>query len=738
VSRFQRSAVLALLLIFLGAHLICLATTLEDLDSINFALGVRHYDVAQHQPHPPGYPVFIAFAKVSTGVLRALRVDAAPARGLAVLSALSGTAAIPAVFLLFQRLGERYGRALPRPPRLAWWTAFVASASPLYWFTAVRPLSDMTGFCASMWAMALVVGHPRLRHLFAGAFAAAIAVGIRSQSAVLTLPLLVAVLIARREGRAFVGAAAAFAIGVALWAIPLLIATGGLTPYLHALGTQAGEDFSGVAMLWTHHTARLAAFALINTFVWPWDLWLGIGIAVLAAIGAVRLIWRAPRLAAMLFVAFAPYAVFHLLFQETVTIRYALPLLPVAAYAALSALEIGPALLLPTGASAIAAVSLALAVPASVLYAREGAPVFRAFDDITTTAHGGERVDAIGIHASIKRPALWDTPILPAPVLTGRHGEEWLSLVQYWRKSPAGRVWFVADPDRTDLQLFDPHARELVRAYSWGFVQPPFVGGARPGDVNWYRMKSPGWMLDRGWSITAEIGGITAQQNAGPQITPATALLKRRGGDLSVILGGRDLGSTGHVPLVVSIDHAVVRSTEIAPGFFVDRFTVPASALNGSSEYATLTVDARNGANAAVSLEQFDAEPRGVPMVAYDTGWHEPEYDSGTGRSWRWASETSALWVRPVGRSVTLHLTGESPLRYFKAAPHVRVLVDGQEAAAFDPAADFTERIVLPADALQRADGRITIESSKFFVPAANGAADQRHLALRIYSLTVE
>ena len=40
---------------------------------------------------------------------------------------------------------------------------------------------------------------------------------------------------------------------------------------------------------------------------------------------------RAPRVLALIAVASVPYAVFHLLFQETVTIRYALPLVPLVA-----------------------------------------------------------------------------------------------------------------------------------------------------------------------------------------------------------------------------------------------------------------------------------------------------------------------------------------------------------------------------------------------------------------------
>jgi hypothetical protein len=66
------------------------------------------------------------------------------------------------------------------------------------------------------------------------------------------------------------------------------------------------------------------------------------------------------------------------------------------------------------------------------------------------------------------------------------------------------------------------------------------------------------------------------------------------------------------------------------------------------------------------------------------------------------------------------------------------VLVGDREIATFDPASDFDQAITLPADLLERANGQVVIESSKFFVPSASGAADQRHLSLRIYRVGVE
>src|SRR5206468_3817603 len=114
-------------------------------------------------------------------------------------------------------------------------------------------------------------------------------------------------------------------------------------------------------------------------------------------------------------------------------------------------------------------------------------------------------------------------------------------------------------------------------------------------------------------------------------------------------------------------------------------------------------------------------------------------YDPRTARSWRWAAEKATLWVRPVGRDVALTLSGESPLRYFDSAPAVTVSVGDREVARFSAFADFTQQIVLPADALAAADGHVVIASEKFFVPAdRDGSPDKRHLALRIYSYSVQ
>src|SRR3954452_3302163 len=80
-----------------------LPASLEDLDSINFALGLRQFDVARHQPHPPGYPLYIALGKAVHGVVP--REETA----LALVSVVAVALGVVAIGRLFRRLDPADG-----------------------------------------------------------------------------------------------------------------------------------------------------------------------------------------------------------------------------------------------------------------------------------------------------------------------------------------------------------------------------------------------------------------------------------------------------------------------------------------------------------------------------------------------------------------------------------------------------------------------------------------------------
>jgi hypothetical protein len=745
-----RRGLAAIAVLFLAAHLVSLPRTLDDIDSINFALGVRDFDVAHHQPHPPGYPLFIALGRISTAMLRLAGVASPEVRGLALWSAIAGSLIVVLIFRLFHDFDEDRTRALI--------AAMLTAACPLFWFTALRPLSDLSGLTvalASMTAVAAVGSanpkasslRTRERLLLAGAFIAGLAAGFRSQTAILTLPLLAAVLFFERStipNRIRLLACAAVIAGVICWAIPMIVATGGPSAYIAALGSQAGEDFSGVVMLSTHPTPRVAMLVLLNTFVLPWDSPVLAGIMIaLAASGFLVLLARAAKTLVIVLLAFGPYAVFHILLQETVTTRYALPLVIPISYFVAATLVSAHRYVAAMTASALVVYALVFAVPAGIAFGRQPSPVFAMLDRMDAARDSGA---IVGMHRRVfsesRRARQWSG--LPhGTLLAAPHDYEWLEMTRAWREGLDGQTWFVADPHRTDLVLIDALAR-TTKSFRWPFKKSTYVGGARPDEMDWHVYDAPGWFLEQGWALTPEVAGITERDGWGPHRRPSIGWIRRRPGGVIMLIGGRHLGAATDPPvkLVAAVGDRVATTVTLTAGFFLHFETLPAGTLAGSDRFARLTVRAESttaGPTPRVGLEQFNVQDPDVVQFGFDDGWYEPEYNPETARSWRWMSERAVLRVHHAGRSVTLQITGESPMRYYRSAPVVSVTVGGRRLAEMRPTTDFSMTVNVPGDLLTSSDGRVVVESSEMFIPGdREGSADRCHLALRIYNVSVK
>ena len=131
--------------VWLALHLPFLAPSLEDIDSINFALGLHHFDPGLHQPHPPGYPVFIATGRIALALIHLLASGRAYTRAdalaLAIWSAIGGTVAIVAAGVLFREMTSDEAEA----GETGLCGAAIVAATPLFWLTGLRPMSDMLG-----------------------------------------------------------------------------------------------------------------------------------------------------------------------------------------------------------------------------------------------------------------------------------------------------------------------------------------------------------------------------------------------------------------------------------------------------------------------------------------------------------------------------------------------------------------------------------------------------------------
>jgi len=746
------AASLGLALVFLALHLPYVPSSLEDLDSINFALGVRQFDVAHHQPHPPGYPVYIALGKL----VHAAVPD--EARALTLLSIVAGALGAVAMAALFGRL--------PGVGRSTWVPVALGLTSPLYWFTAARPLSDMPGLAAALAVQALTLSVATTRGLCVAAFSAGLATGIRSQVAWLTLPLLALRAVgAWGSGLAAntpltaspqplaptpvtaspkpLAPAAAFVAGLLVWAIPLVMLTGGPSGYWHALFDQGAEDLGNIQMLWTRHGARDIADALYYAFVAPWAAWPFAAIVLVCAGLGIVWLWRHERrVLPVLAIAFGPYLILDVLFQETFTSRYALPLVVPLAYLAASGLRWAPAQAVWLLAIPIAMYGAHIGGRSIAAYAQQKAPAFRLLDDMkrAAAATGARPVLAPDRRESfdLRRPLLWMGSAMPpiARQLPAPPQHEWLEAVRYWNAGGREPVWFLVDPRRAAIDLVQ-HASPFE--YQWPLPYPVLISGVRPNDVSWYAVDRPEWYVGEGWALTPETAGVAAADHRGLASASIEGWVRRSASGGVLMIGGRVLDPSRQPKLTVmfddgSPDQRSLVNEVLQPGAFLRFAPIPAAAdVADAREYAKVGVRATEGD--AVAIEQFDASPARI-LFGFGDGWHEQELNPRTGARWRWLSERGEIRLgsRPTD-PLNLHLEGESPLKYFSRGS--RLKIRSGDRVYFDSvlSSDFSVTAQLPPGV-----GSIILETDQAYIPAEHRSmwrrlADQRHLGLRIFKV---
>jgi hypothetical protein len=739
-------SILAIAAIYLAAHFVFLAPSLEDIDSINFALGLRAFDVAQHQPHPPGSPVYIALGRAAKAVVQTVAPSLAQTRieslALAMWSPIGGAVALIAAFSIFSFLST---------PTLALWATALLAASPLFWLNGSRPMSDMPGLALALAAQALLLkGTTEKRALVIGALVAGVAAGVRVQTACLTLPMFALALVQQRRERALwilTRPVAALTMGGVAWVIPLIVLTGGIENYLVALGSQADDDFLAPGMFLVTATPRRLMFALWETFVLPWDsVPLGMVVVVLAVIGLLVAVQRHRRAVLLVALAFGPYVIFHMLFQETIHVRYAMPTLPAMVWLVVCAASLAGRAA-PAATAAIVAAALWFSLPVGVAYGREAHPAFRAIAAMEERhrAHPGAPVYS---HFSMLRPLEAASPTgIPMVAATPKRSGEWLGPVEYWRGGGRDLVWFLADPKRTDLALIDPQSRRDVTRYRWGVAAHAVLSGTRPLAADWYRIGTPGWFAGEGWGLTPETGGIAQSTGTGVDKRPIDGYVRRRPGPMHLLIGGRHFSAAGDPPVVftVSIDDAPIESWTVEPGpggvSFLRFIDLPNGLPPGSGDYARLTIAARaepaSRPTPQVAIRQFDFQPAGTLIYGFGEGWHEAEYDNATGVFWRWTSGRSVLRVWPP-QPVVVGMRGESPLKYFSEVPTVRIKAGDRIVGEFRPDTDFEWAVNVPADAVRGGGGAIVIETDRIYLPGeAEGTSDSRRLGLRLFEIAV-
>ncbi len=328
MTRAQKTILIVLTIAIALTRLLAVSRSLFDWDEALFTLGVRDYDVTQHHPHPPGYPLFIAAAK-------AIHLLGVPEfRSLQVIVVLGAIALFPALFFLAREIGFDFATSACG--------AAVYAFLPNVWVYGGTGFSDIPATALVFAACALLLaGRRDPRAYVLGAAVLGLAAGMRPTNLLIgALPALIAtwhrrstlkhILLAIVLGGAIVAASYA---GAAL-------ATGTFDAYLEAVEGQS-RYVREVDSFRNPERAPLREMAEIF-FLWPvQQRQQMVGLAALATASLIVSIVKKRRAPWLLFATFAPFAIVAWLnLDYEAAARYAIPYMAVHALLAADALGI--------------------------------------------------------------------------------------------------------------------------------------------------------------------------------------------------------------------------------------------------------------------------------------------------------------------------------------------------------------------------------------------------------------
>jgi hypothetical protein len=184
-------------------RLYALSRSLWDWDEALFSMAVRAYDVTWHHPHPPGFPLFIAAAKLLRPLVHS------DFRAVQAVTLLGAIALFPALFALASELRFPFAVSVAGAALYAFF--------PTVWLFGGTAFSDVAATALVLAACAFLLrGGRDRRAFFAGALLLGVAAGFRTQNLLIgCAPSLYATWCRIRAG-AWRDAVAAIALGAGI------------------------------------------------------------------------------------------------------------------------------------------------------------------------------------------------------------------------------------------------------------------------------------------------------------------------------------------------------------------------------------------------------------------------------------------------------------------------------------------------------------------------------------------
>jgi 4-amino-4-deoxy-L-arabinose transferase-like glycosyltransferase len=163
----ENLSIVVVVIAAVALYLAFMSQSFDEGDAFNFALGLVRYDVSAHQPHPPGYPVYIFIASIPYSVTNT------PLFSLTLVSALSGALTLIPTYATAKRLFNH---------ETALFSTLALMVAPGFWLVSEQAVSDMLSTLFLTMAISqLLVGslNQSKLHVYASWAMLGVAMGVR-------------------------------------------------------------------------------------------------------------------------------------------------------------------------------------------------------------------------------------------------------------------------------------------------------------------------------------------------------------------------------------------------------------------------------------------------------------------------------------------------------------------------------------------------------------------------------
>ncbi len=213
-------------------------------DAAQFALGTIHYSLIDHQPHPPGYFLFVKLGQLITLVTHDVNLS---------FIIIACTASLLAAYFLFRSIESFFSSR-----SLALGITLIFILNPLTWYyRSVSLTYTFEALAASLLLYMTIKAIRGKESLVPSVATVALLCGFRPSILIIATPfLMVQWFYSSKKGISFLQSFLLGGVITALWFIPFAMEVGGLSE----VGSLVGGQFSATSADWSYKVRQMKVF----------------------------------------------------------------------------------------------------------------------------------------------------------------------------------------------------------------------------------------------------------------------------------------------------------------------------------------------------------------------------------------------------------------------------------------------------------------------------------------------